>query len=143
MRTSLLWQTMGCKLTTLLTEQPIEAPKPRTLFPTLVVLFLLSYGLLTLLVVEQNRTIQAQRSLISQMFDDTVQLAHIRRMQKQQPAAQAQAPASPRSQAQTPSAQVPPRENAKDKAKSNKQVPQKLPKNADDASDGRRVSVSI
>jgi hypothetical protein len=39
--------------------------KPKhTMLPLLTVLFLISYGLMTMLVVEQGRTIDAQRTLI-------------------------------------------------------------------------------
>ena len=37
------------------------------MLPVLTVLFLISYGLMTLLIVEQGTTIQAQRTLIHQL----------------------------------------------------------------------------
>lgn len=52
-------------------------PKVR-LLPILVVLFIISYGLLTLLVVEQNRTIQSQRSMISLLLGDSMQLSSMK-----------------------------------------------------------------
>lgn len=45
------------------------------LFPVLVVLFVFSYVILTALVVEQGRTIEAQRGLIREMLSDSNQLA--------------------------------------------------------------------
>ena len=42
--------------------------------PMLTVLFVVSYGLLTMLVVEQARTIDSQRGLIQDLFQDSVQL---------------------------------------------------------------------
>ena len=58
-----------------------EAPQKKTrgaLLPLLVVLFLVSYGILTLLVVEQGRTIEAQRSLLREMLKDSTQLATLK-----------------------------------------------------------------
>ena len=45
------------------------------LLPVLVVLFVFSYVILTALVVEQGRTIEAQRGLIREMLSDSNQLA--------------------------------------------------------------------
>ena len=54
-------------------------PKSRAvLLPLLVVLFVVSYGILTLLVVEQGRTIEAQRSLLREMLKDSRQLATLK-----------------------------------------------------------------
>src|ERR1700747_3607567 len=50
-------------------------PKPRkTMLPLLVALFLISYVLLTTLVVLQDRTIDSQRSLIHLLFKDNLHL---------------------------------------------------------------------
>lgn len=57
------------------------APQTKTrgaLLPLLVVLFLISYGILTLLVVEQGQTIEAQRSLLREMLKDSTQLATLK-----------------------------------------------------------------
>jgi hypothetical protein len=80
------------------------------MLPVFVVLFLVSYGLMTLLVVEQGRTIDNQRSLIQLLFDDSSKLAQLRVRNQQ---AQAQAEAKAHSQAQTPSTQDKTRANAK------------------------------
>ena len=48
------------------------------MLPLLVVLFLISYGILTLLVVEQGKTIEAQRSLLREMLKDSAQLATLK-----------------------------------------------------------------
>jgi hypothetical protein len=48
------------------------------LLPLLVVLFVISYGILTLLVVEQGQTIEAQRSLLREMLKDSSQLATLK-----------------------------------------------------------------
>src|SRR5260370_36164818 len=43
--------------------------------PLLTVLFLFSYGLMTLLIVEQGTTIQSQRALIRELLSDSMQLS--------------------------------------------------------------------
>ena len=51
----------------------IAAPKKkRSLLPLLTVLFLFSYGLMTVLVVEQGSTIQSQRNMIQVLMRDSV-----------------------------------------------------------------------
>jgi hypothetical protein len=67
-------------LTVIYTAQTAD-PQPKTrgaLLPLLVVLFLVSYGILTLLVVEQGKTIEAQRSLLREMLKDSRQLATLK-----------------------------------------------------------------
>lgn len=43
--------------------------------PLLVILFIVSYGILTMLVFEQGQTIESQRGLIREMLKDSTQLA--------------------------------------------------------------------
>jgi len=69
-----------------------------SLLPLLVLLFCVSYGILTLLVVEQGRTIDSQKSLIRQLFQDSTKL-NAMRMQQATSAFKAQHPA-PKPQAQ-------------------------------------------
>jgi hypothetical protein len=68
----------GCYLTTLFGStamMPIEVPKKkRTLVPLLTVVFLLSYGLMTMLIVEQGSVIQSQRNLIKILMTDSAEL---------------------------------------------------------------------
>ncbi|MGB9205679.1 MAG: hypothetical protein WCB94_17115 [Terriglobales bacterium] len=52
--------------------------RPATLLPLLVILFIVSYGILTLLVFEQGRTIESQRFLIRAMLQDSNQLASLK-----------------------------------------------------------------
>lgn len=55
-----------------------EAPLKKTngaMLPFLVVLFVISYSILTLLVIEQGRTIEVQRGLLREMLKDSTQLA--------------------------------------------------------------------
>jgi hypothetical protein len=91
---------------------PQAQPKPKpqrkhSLLPVLIVLFLISYGLMALLAVEQDRTIASQRSLITSLFSDSAELSGLkgRFLQKQQ--AQAQAEAKARSQGHGSSGQAP------------------------------------
>ena len=59
--------------------QPVAKPKRKhSLLPTLIVLFLVSYGLMCLLTVEQDRTIGAQRSLITSLLGDSTELSHLK-----------------------------------------------------------------
>ncbi len=46
--------------------------------PLLVILFIVSYGILTMLVFEQGQTIESQRSLIREMLKDSTQLAALK-----------------------------------------------------------------
>jgi hypothetical protein len=48
------------------------------MLPILVVLFVVSYCLLTTLVFEQGQTIESQRSLIRAMLQDSTQLAALK-----------------------------------------------------------------
>jgi hypothetical protein len=50
-----------------------------TALPLLVVLFVISYLLLTKLVIEQDKTIDSQRSLIHTLFKDNVYLSTLHR----------------------------------------------------------------
>jgi hypothetical protein len=48
------------------------------ILPLLVILFIVSYGILTMLVFEQGQTIESQRSLIREMLKDSSQLAALK-----------------------------------------------------------------
>jgi hypothetical protein len=48
------------------------------MMPLLVILFIVSYGILTMLVFEQGQTIESQRSLIREMLKDSTQLAALK-----------------------------------------------------------------
>ena len=141
----------GGKVLNLLQEEAVaivpEKPKQQ-LLPLLVVLFLISYGLLALLVVEQGRTIANQRSLIQQLFQDSVELTSLKgktfQQQHPRPATplrskpQAQTPSS---QNQTPSSQANPRDNVASQKRAGrfqKALPIKPPKDTADTPDDRR-----
>jgi hypothetical protein len=118
------------------------------MLPVLLALFVISYALLTTLVVEQGRTIDNQRFLIRQLFSDSTQLSTIkgrdvRKNQataaddvrtKNQPAADAQV--------QTPSSQAAPSVQPKNHQKLGKQSMQKPPKSVD-SGDVRRTALKI
>ena len=83
-------------------------PQKRGWLPLLTVLFLISYGLMTMLIVEQGRTIESQRALIRELFGDSKELsvmkmkANVERAQ----AAQAQSALTQAPSAQNPSSQT-------------------------------------
>jgi hypothetical protein len=57
---------------------PRTASRPAAILPLLVILFIVSYGILTMLVFEQGQTIESQRSLIREMLKDSTQLAALK-----------------------------------------------------------------
>ncbi len=128
----------------------------RSLLPALTILFIVSYGLLTMLVVEQGRTIDSQRDLIHMLFSDSVQLSGIKgkAIQKQQAEAQARAqaqkksppapvaPADPREQS-TASPRPPAGAKNQSTSKIGRPLPQKPPKDSSDLPDERRMLLSI
>ena len=56
------------------------------MLPILTVLFLLSYGLMTLLIVEQGSTIQSQRAMIQLLLGDSSELFAMKAKNAQQTA---------------------------------------------------------
>jgi hypothetical protein len=70
-------------LTTLLDNTNFPLPtttvrQKRGWLPLLTVLFLISYGLMTMLIVEQGTTIENQRALIRDLFHDTAELTALK-----------------------------------------------------------------
>jgi hypothetical protein len=133
------------------------ATKPgHSLLPALIILFLVSYGLLTMLVVEQGRTIDSQRGLIQMLFSDSVELSGLKGKENQRQQAEAEARAqalkkSPPAQAaprvpqvQSPSPN-PPQAGAQSQSTSKlaRPLPRKPPKATADLDDARRILVSI
>ena len=57
---------------------PRTTSRPAAVLPLLVILFIVSYGILTMLVFEQGQTIESQRSLIREMLKDSTQLAALK-----------------------------------------------------------------
>ena len=147
---------------------PAQAPKKQHLLPVLTVLFLISYGLMTMLIVEQASTIQSQRTLILELFRDSNELSALKikvhnehrgsaaqAVPQQTPSTQAQAPSSqvPSGQvpsvhapsSQTPSAQAPQLRagNERNAAKTQKHEMQRPARPESDVSDVRRALKSI
>ena len=52
--------------------------RPTAMLPLLIILFIVSYGILTMLVFEQGQTIESQRGLIREMLKDSTQLASLK-----------------------------------------------------------------
>lgn len=139
-----------------MTAAPIDAPTPpkkRSLLPLLTVLFLISYGLMTMLIVEQGSTIESQRALIRELFRDSQELSASKLKKNsagsrvQAPASKAQGPAvaqnpnpSPLPQDHTPSSQALARPGVQNQAQKPFHMPSKP---ASDLSDSRRALLTI
>jgi hypothetical protein len=118
------------------------------MLPILTVLFLISYGLMTLLIVEQGSTIQSQRTLIQQLLGDSTELSALKAkaIQPQAPAPKAQAEAQTSSPVQAPSTQAVPSEKAstaRNHGKVQRPMHEKPPVPASDIADARRTLMSI
>jgi hypothetical protein len=94
---------------------PVEVPKKkRTLLPLLTVLFLFSYVLMTLLIVQQGSVIQSQGNLIKVLMRDSKELWTAKgkaigdkQMAEAQAQSRAHSPAANTPSSQTHSAQAP------------------------------------
>jgi hypothetical protein len=114
--------------------------------PVFVGLFVVAYSMMTMLIVEQGRTIDSQRTLIQALFSDSNELTHLKGklFQKQHAEAQAQAEANAHSQVQAPSSQDKVHGKADQPAgKVRKPAPRKPPTDTTTLDDVRRVLVSI
>jgi hypothetical protein len=146
------------------TATPIDAPAPRkkmTLLPLLTVLFCISYGLMTMLIVEQGATIESQRNLIRELFRDSTELSAVKQRAQQAarvraggqaaPSPKTQAPVTQNQPSQVPSPQVPAQQAPSSQAgpqhqkQTEKQKPQfQMPSRpAADWSDDRRALITI
>lgn len=124
----------GCQLTTLFGStamMPITVPnavpkKKRTLLPLLTVVFLGSYGLMTMLIVEQGSVIQSQRNLIKILARDSSELWGLRgkAMTDQQAAKTRALGHTPAPSVQTPSTQIPQTQVPSNQAPSTQAAPQ-------------------
>ena len=136
-------------MTTLFASLPSDTRNKHSMLPLLVILFIISYGLMTLLIVEQGSTIQSQRTMIRQLLGDSQELSAM----KAKAALSRQA--QDRNQAQTPSAQAPstqvpptqPTPSGKSRSdhggKVQRPSPSRPPKNASEMVDARRNLLSI
>jgi hypothetical protein len=149
------------------TTNMADGRKPRrTMLPLLVVLFVISYGMLTLLVLLQDRTLDSQRGLIHLLFQDSVRLSALMHRppavhQEQQTTSEqntgnqqaskshppsSQAPSVQGEKSQNPQSQAKPQTNGKVgrySKKADKANPTRPPVELTDPSDMRRVSFSI
>jgi len=143
----------------------VRGKRKRGLLPLLIVLFLISYTLLTTLVVRQDRAIDAQRTLIHLLFKDSLHLTALKAELRKHQAITVQAAANsihsqtPSSQTQSsqlpliqvPSAQAPSNttkaqastKTGRKSRKAQKQAPTRPPAELTDPSDMRRVTFSI
>ena len=146
---------------TLAIPQALPAPPPKrkySLLPILIVLFLVSYGLMCLLAVEQDRTISSQRWMIRSLLGDSSELSSLKGklIQQQRANAQAQAKAGSGSQPQTPLTQGPltqapltqdktgvAAQSSRNAGKVQKTMPPKPPLGISDIVDGRRIVKTI
>jgi hypothetical protein len=137
----------------------MEATPPKRkhgMLPILTVLFCISYGLMTMLIVEQGRTIESQRALIHELFRDSMALNGYRakELQEKRAARNSDAHAAPSNA--TPSTQIPstqtPSAQAQSQTPSSQAVPQKQhamptpfqpPQPATDQAHDRRALIRI
>ncbi len=129
------------------TPKLVEAPKPvempklveipkrkHSMLPLLTVLFLVSYGLMVLLVVEQNRTITSQRWLITELMSDSKELTSLKTKMLAD-RRNAEKHATPKTESQTPSTQAVPQS----KSKTRRSTADRPPKLTSDTPDVRRA----
>src|ERR1700691_4452246 len=72
---------LGATLTVLFSAESTSSrtmARPAAILPLLVILFIVSYGILTMLVFEQGQTIESQRTLIREILKDSTQLATLK-----------------------------------------------------------------
>lgn len=141
-------------------EAPVAPKQKRGWLPLLTVLFMISYGLMTMLIVEQGRTIESQRALIQELFGDSAQLsalkmkASVERAQATQAqsaltqAPSSQAPSTQKQPVQTPSTQAPakqaPSSQAAHRNQSQAVKPFRMPSRpASDLADSKRALITI
>ena len=120
---------------TLAIDRAIALPKKRpVMLPILIVLFLISYGLMSMLVVEQGRTIETQRGLIHDLLSDSTQLSAMKAKEILRERV-----------ATTLAGKVSPQDGARNKNGARPQRPalQKPPKPAADTADARRIPLTI
>lgn len=104
------------------------------MLPLLTVLFLLSYGLMVLLVIEQNRTITSQRWLISELMSDSKELTSLKSKMLLE-RRDAEKHAAPKAESHSPSAQAVPQS----KSKTRRNTLERPPKLTSDTPDVRRA----
>ena len=85
--------------------------KKHSMLPVLIILFLLAYGMMAMLIVEQGNTIESQKLLIRQLFSDSAQLSALKGKAAREKAAAGASktqPAPPAAPQQQPKPETPP-----------------------------------
>src|SRR5215471_11850344 len=100
---------------------------------------MISYALMTMLIVEQGQTIESQRALIRELFRDSTELSAVK-MKAHDEHAQTQALAQ--NPSQNPSTQALPQQHAQNQAKAKQQF-QVPSRPASDLEDSRRALIKI
>lgn len=127
-------------------EVPVTPRKKYGWLPVLTVLFLISYGLMTMLIVEQGQTIESQRALIRELFRDSSELSGVKMKAQEehrnQALAQNQQNPSTQVPSKSPSSQAVPQQRAQNQAKpkTHFQAPSRP---ASDLQDTRRSLITI
>ena len=103
-----------------------KASKPIAVLPLLVILFVVSYVILTMLVFEQGQTIESQRALIRELFRDSTELSSIKQGQiaKKNSEMRAQAPSAQVQSNQVQTKQTPSTQAQEDQAPYSQALPQ-------------------
>jgi hypothetical protein len=126
---------------------PVAVPKKkRSLTPLLTVVFMVSYALMTMLIVEQGAVIQSQRNLIKILTRDSAELWGMRgKAIADQQTAQAKAQGSAQlPSVQAPSTQAAPQHQSQSHAgRTAKPQAQRPPVPTSDLADQRRVLRTI
>jgi hypothetical protein len=107
-------------------ETPAAAKKHGWL-PLLSILFVICYSLMTMLIVEQGRTIESQRALIRELLRDSTELSAVKQKAAQDSAQASEKTQIPLTQApatQIPSSQTPSTQAPNSKAPSSQAGPQ-------------------
>jgi len=127
-------------------EVPVTPRKKYGWLPVLTVLFLISYGLMTMLIVEQGQTIESQRALIRELFHDSTELSGVRMKAQEehrtQALAQNQQNPSPQVPSKSLSSQAVPQQRAQNQAKPKTHL-QAPSRPASDLQDTRRSLITI
>jgi hypothetical protein len=138
---------------TILFQDSNQVPreKPVSLLPLLTILFILSYAMLTYLVIQQASTIDSQRVLIRQLLGDSLELSAMKGKAAQPlPPGQSQVPAQiepqPQAQPQPPVKSTQPKSGAAAKAQrgmNRHPLPERPSKNTGVVLDARRVTFNL
>jgi hypothetical protein len=114
--------------------------------PLLTVLFLISYGLMTMLIVEQGTTIENQRTLIRDLFRDSAELSALKGKTTQHSgqtrSPKSQDPGVQPPSGKNPSSQAVPQHRAQTRGNANQHI-QAPSRPASDLQDERRSLITI